>query len=85
MKLAELADALRNIGISPELVALGDHTEMRWCIEEASSGQWEVYWRERGNKLELARLNKESDACFYLLGRLTYSQLLANVLRHERS
>lgn len=41
---------------------------------------WEVYWYERGTKNQLVRLTTESDACFQLLGRLTYSQLLAGAI-----
>jgi hypothetical protein len=39
-----------------------------------------VYWYERGNKNGLVRLASESDACFQLLGRLSYSQLLAGTI-----
>jgi hypothetical protein len=80
VNLAELANALTQIGIPPELVALGGHAEMAWCVEQAPDGMWEVYWRERGNKVELARLDTEAQACNQLLGRLTYSQLLAGAL-----
>lgn len=81
MNMAELARALEAIGISPEIVVLGGHAEMAWCIEQAPDGAWEVYWRERGNKVELARLVTEQQACHQLLGRLTYSQLLAGAIR----
>ncbi|MGH3878649.1 MAG: hypothetical protein ACRDSK_16580 [Actinophytocola sp.] len=80
MNLAELARALEMIGIAPELVALGGWAEQSWCVEQAEDGAWEVYWRERGNKLELSRVDTEAQACHLLLGRLTYSQLLAGVL-----
>lgn len=81
MNLAELANALGRIGIQPELYVLGGYAEQAWCVEQsAEDGAWEVYWRERGNKLELARLATEEQACNQLLGRLTYSQLLAGVL-----
>jgi hypothetical protein len=81
VNMAELARALEAIGISPEIVVLGGHAEMAWCIEQAHDGAWEVYWRERGNKVELARLATEQQACNLLLGRLTYSQLLAGSIR----
>ncbi|OKH73288.1 hypothetical protein EB72_19350 [Mycobacterium sp. SWH-M1] len=41
---------------------------------------WEVYWYERGNKNGLVRLSNESEACYQLLGRLTYSRLLGGTL-----
>ena len=80
MNLNELANALELIGIRSEVVALGNHTEMRWCVEQADDGVWEVYWRERGNKIELVRVANESAACTQLLGRLAYSQLLAGAI-----
>lgn len=81
MNLAELADALDRIGVSPEVVALGGHAEYCWCVERAEDGAWEVYWQERGNKNNLVRLPSEEAAAFHLLGRLTYSQLLAGAIR----
>ena len=80
MNLTELARALALIGIAPEVLALGGHADYSWCVEQASHGAWEVYWYERGNKNGLVRLASESDACFQLLGRLSYSQLLAGAI-----
>jgi len=80
MILDELAEALELIGIRHEVVALGSHAEMTWCVEQAGDGAWEVYWRERGSKIELVRVGSESAACAQLLGRLTYSQLLAGAI-----
>ncbi|HET9137788.1 hypothetical protein [Actinophytocola sp.] len=80
MNLAELGDALERIGVSPQVVALGGHAEYCWCVEQAEDGAWEVFWRERGNKNNLVRLPTEETACFQLLGRLTYSQLLAGAI-----
>ena len=68
MNLNELANVLELIGIRSEVVALGNHTEMRWCVEQADDGAWEVYWRERGNKIELVRVANESTACTQALG-----------------
>jgi hypothetical protein len=78
--LAELPDALDRIGISRQLIALGGTAEYAWCVEEADNGAWEVFWMERGNKNNLVRLPSEDAACLYLLGRLTYSQLLAGAI-----
>lgn len=80
MNLTELARALSLMGIGPEALALGGHADYSWCVEQASDGAWEVYWFERGNKNGLVRLASESDACFQLLGRLAYSQLLAGAI-----
>ncbi|HEU5474960.1 MAG TPA: hypothetical protein VFV67_30320 [Actinophytocola sp.] len=80
MNLAELADAVARIGVPSELVVLGGHAEYCWCVEQAEDGAWEVFWQERGNKNNLVRLPTEDTACHQLLGRLTYSQLLAGAI-----
>ncbi|MHA3023187.1 hypothetical protein ACXPWS_23355 [Mycobacterium sp. BMJ-28] len=81
MNLTELAKVLATIGIAPEVLALGGHADYSWCVEQSRDGAWEIYWYERGNKNNLVRLATESDACIQLLGRLAYSQLLADVIR----
>lgn len=80
MNLTELARVLAAIGIAPEVLALGGRADYSWCVEQTSDGAWEVYWYERGSKNGLVRLTTESDACFQLLGRLSYSQLLAGAI-----
>lgn len=80
MNIAELGKALREIGIPDRLLAIGGRAEYSWCVEPSSDGTWEVYWYERGNKNDLTRLRDESQACYYLLGRLTYSRLLGGTL-----
>lgn len=80
MNLTELARVLSAIGIGPEVLALGGHADYSWCVEQSSDGAWEVYWYERGNKNSLVRLPTEVDACFQLLGRLSYSQVLAQAI-----
>ncbi|BBZ61992.1 hypothetical protein BST34_04755 [Mycolicibacterium monacense DSM 44395] len=80
MNQTELARALETIGISRQVLALGGHADYSWCLEQSDDGMWEVYWYERGTKNQLVRLTTESDACFQLLGRLTYSQLLAGAI-----
>jgi hypothetical protein len=76
----ELARTLEAIGISREVLALSGHADYSWCLEQAPDGMWEVYWYERGTKNTLVRLSTETEACFQLLGRLTYSQLLAGTI-----
>jgi hypothetical protein len=80
VNIAELADALDQIGISRQALALGGHAEYSWCVEQTEDGAWEVYWQERGAKNSLVRLPSEDAACLLLLGRLTYSQLLAGAV-----
>jgi hypothetical protein len=81
VNLDELSRTLAAIGISAQVLALGGRADYSWCVEEGPDASWEVYWYERGNKNGLARLSSESDACYYLLGRLAYSQLLAGAIK----
>lgn len=84
MNLNELARALDKIGIAPDVLALGGRAELCWCVAQSDDGRWETYWYERGSKNGRAQFESESDACFQLLGRLTYSQLLAGALAVDR-
>lgn len=81
MNLDELARVLEAIGVPSQVLALGGHADYSWCVEQAPDGVWEVYWLERGNKNGLVRLPTQTDACYQLLGRLAYSQLLAGAIR----
>lgn len=80
MDLRSLPTALARIGIPAEAVALGGRAEQCWCVDQAADGRWRVYWLERGNENHLEGFDSEQAACLYLLGRLTYSQLLAGVV-----
>jgi hypothetical protein len=75
----ELKDAVAEIGIEDNLVAIRGYAENAFCVVEAEDGAWEVFWGERGNKNGLERFSSEHQACNYLLGRLTYSQILAGL------
>ncbi len=79
MNREELKSAVAEIGIMDRLVAVKGYAEYAWCVVEAEDGAWEVFWGERGNKNELERFSSENQACSYLLGRLTYSQILAGL------
>lgn len=80
ISLAELAKALDLIGIPPRVLSLGGQAENSWCVTRANDDTWEVFWMERGNKLQLVRLQTESEACFQLLGRLAYTQIAAKAI-----
>ncbi|KUI39783.1 hypothetical protein [Mycobacterium sp. GA-2829] len=80
MNESELVRALATIGIPRDVLAIGGRADYSWCLERSADGMWEVYWYERGAKNSLVRLNSEADACFQLLGRMTYSQLLADAI-----
>jgi hypothetical protein len=80
MNLVELAKALDLIGMPARVLSLGGQAENSWCINQAADGTWEVFWMERGNKIDLVSLRTESDACFQLLGRLAYTQIAARAI-----
>jgi hypothetical protein len=80
MNLAELTKALDLIGTPARVVALGGQAENSWCVDQSQDGSWEVFWMERGNKIDLVTVRTESDACFQLLGRLAYTQLAAGAI-----
>lgn len=79
MDREELKSAIAEIGISDRLVAVEGYAEYAWCVVEGEDGAWEVFWGERGNKGDLETFSSEHQACSYLLGRLTYSQILAGL------
>lgn len=80
MNLAELTKALDLIGMPARVVSLGGQADNSWCVDQAPDATWEVFWMERGNKIDLVRVRTESDACFQLLGRLAYTQLAAGAI-----
>ena len=85
MNITELRRALRAMEIPDRVLALGGQAEHSWCVEPGADGLWEVYWYERGNKNNLVRVSNESEACYQLLGRLAYSQLLDGTLAPRKA
>jgi hypothetical protein len=79
VNVQELESAVAAIGVPARLVAAGGRAQFSWSVEQAEDGAWEVYWLERGDKNDLERFTTEHQACAYLLGRLTYSQILAGL------
>ena len=80
MNLQALGTALEAIGMEMDAVVLGGWDEQCWCIHESETGEWLVYWRERGQQNRLTVLPNENAACELLLGKLTYSKLIAGAL-----
>lgn len=70
------------MGVPAELVSIGAESDDAWCLlRDEFEGQacWEVFWREQGNRYDWARFTSEQVACFYLFGRLTWTQVLRGV------
>jgi hypothetical protein len=72
---------LQAVGVPPEVVTIGGEADNAWCLlrsDDAETGEatWEVFWREQGNRYDWARFTNEQVACHYLLGRLTWAQVV---------
>ena len=42
--------------------------------------EWEVFWREQGNRYDWARFSNEHVACCYLFGRLAWTQVASGIV-----
>lgn len=76
MNLHVLDETLRRLGIPTTLVSLGYHVDSTWCVVP-TGGHWEVYWCSQAVKHSYAELADEPTACYFLLGKLVYDQVLA--------
>ncbi|MQA13297.1 MAG: hypothetical protein GEV09_03745 [Pseudonocardiaceae bacterium] len=77
MNLHVLDETLRRLGIPTTLVSLGSGVDSAWCVVPADSGSWEVYWLSQGTTYSHVVLDDEPTACYCLLGKLVYDQVLA--------
>ncbi|MGW1680781.1 hypothetical protein [Saccharopolyspora sp. NPDC002376] len=71
------------MGVPEGLVSIGAEADDAWCLvrdERDGTPAWEVFWKEQGNRYDWARFSNEQVACFYLFGRLTWTQALRGVV-----
>ena len=71
------------MGVPEELISIGAEADDAWCLirdDTEDAPAWEVFWREQGNRYDWARFSDEQVACFYLFGRLTWTQALRGVV-----
>ncbi|AUS79376.1 hypothetical protein C1701_14515 [Actinoalloteichus sp. AHMU CJ021] len=85
MNMNSIADWLARVGVPDEVVSVGREAEDAWCVlhdpgENGGEPAWEVFWREHGNRYDWARFSNEQVACFYLFGRLSWTQVLRGAL-----
>ena len=74
---------LAALGVPAELVSIGSEADHTWCLvreELDGAAGWEVFWREQGNRYDWARFSSEQVACFYLFGRLSWTQALRGAI-----
>jgi hypothetical protein len=73
---------LEAVGVPPAVVSVDAEADDAWCLvrdeDAGEDGQfsWEVFWREQGNRYDWARFSSEQVACFYLFGRLAWTQVV---------
>lgn len=83
MNAESVAGWLDAMGVPVEVVSIGAEVDDAWCLlRQDVDGEtgWEVFWREQGNRYDWARFTSEHVACFYLFGRLTWTQALRGVV-----
>jgi hypothetical protein len=82
MNIRVLARLLEELGVSPQSLSIGAEADNAWCLipseieTETGEPTWEVFWREQGNRYDWACFSNEQVACYYLYGRLAWSQVL---------
>lgn len=87
MNADTVAQWLDILGVPAEVVSIGAEADNAWCLLRCQSDtpdgvpEWEVFWREQGNRYDWARFSNEQVACFYLFGRLAWTQTASGVLR----
>jgi len=75
ISIESLPDFLESIGIDDDDVSISSNADNRWCIVRRDSGQWSVFYRERGGDFDESVFDSESDACYTFLGRMTLLQI----------
>jgi hypothetical protein len=87
LKADNLVEWLKAIGVPPEVVSVGVEADDAWCLvrddnTDGATGEagWEVFWREQGNRYDWARFSSEQVACFYLFGRLSWTQTVRKAI-----
>jgi hypothetical protein len=90
MNAESITEWLTAVGVPAEVVSIGAEADNAWCLlrqdqpppegSDEPAVAWEVFWREQGNRYDWARFSNEQVACYYLFGRLTWSQVARGVL-----
>jgi hypothetical protein len=78
------------LGVSSDALSIGAELDDRWCLlsladpDGSDAIVWEVFWRQQGDRFDWARFTDEQVACYYLLGRLAYGQLVLGELQTRK-
>ena len=80
-----MAGWLETVGVRAVAVGVRVEHDRAWCVRPVpdDDGQvagdgagWEVFWSEAGGRFEWTRFDDEDAACFYLFGRLLWTEAL---------
>jgi len=91
LNVETVAGWLAAVGVPPQVVSIGAEADDAWCLlrddpaDPGADPEWEVFWREQGNRYDWARFSNEQVACFYLFGRLAWTQVASGALRTAES
>lgn len=82
MKITELDENLKNNGIPRNWYSINEGLDEHYCIDEKGilKKKWEVYYSERGNKVNLSIFELEQEACEYFL-KLIYERYASYMSR----
>lgn len=88
MNAESVAGWLEAVGVPLQVVSIGAEADDAWCLlretpqdpDHDDEPAWEVFWREQGNRYDWARFTNEHVACFYLFGRLAWTQVASGAL-----
>ena len=72
MNVGGMLSILRAKGVRVDAVSVGvgvPNVDEKYCIVECDDG-WEVYYAERGQKIERETFESETEACAYLIAVL---------------
>lgn len=71
MNAESIRDWLRAVGVPDEVVSIGEEADNTWClVHDDDRTEFEVFWREQGNRYDWVAFTAEDVACHYLFGRL---------------
>ncbi|ATE57235.1 hypothetical protein CNX65_31350 [Actinosynnema pretiosum] len=76
MNAESIRDWLRAVGVPDEVVSIGEEADNTWClVHDDDRTEFEVFWREQGNRYDWVAFTAEDVACHYLFGRLAWAQV----------
>lgn len=69
----KLVRALQSAGVRSSAYSVSGAMDLALCLERLGSGEWQVFYFERGGKTFIKDFDSEAEACLYM-----YSQLISD-------